>query len=217
MRAADRASDQRWVEAGRYLLAALLALVPLALVPEIFALFVVPKQALLLAGAASLLVVLSRIDRPWPFDRGMTAAVAAVVAVDVAAFIFAYDRTGAILGLYNWRLGIATHLALLVLFVASAWLIRTVDELQSVLVRAAPVIPIVLIYAIAQRADLDPIDIGSTDTSENVLSTIGARNELGAFALLALPYAWAVGRWVGVRWPASKAGVAGSRWGAGTG
>jgi hypothetical protein len=177
-----------------------LLLLPLALVPGLLSIFAIPKQSVLIALAAVLLFALARLERGWPLERPVTWAFFACLAVDFAAFALSFDPLGAMLGPYNFRLGLATHLALAVLFVAAATLVRSTPDVEWLLVRGAPALAVVLAYAVFQRAGLDPVDY-ATDTRSNVVSTLGNRNDMAAFALLALIFAWPLMRSAGRHWP----------------
>ncbi len=186
------------------MLAAVVAGLPLVMVPELISIFAVPKQAVLLILAGGLLVVLAAEGVRLPGSRWFRVSLACLAVAEVVAFAFADDQREAILGAYNTQMGLVTHISFLVIFVAAMTLIRSEAELVGLLKWGCIPAAVVMLYAISQRAGVDPVDFAAS-TVDLVPATLGNRNEVAAFGMLAIAFipgwqAWAAAQKVAPRW-----------------
>lgn len=165
--------------------------------PEVFA---APKTVLAAALAA---VLLGLLVLRW-VTTGATirpplvgVAVVAFVAWNLLAAGFAIDRWHAVVGEQLQYQGLAATLAYVVFFVGAMTTIRDESRQTSLLVAVAIAGAVVAIYALVQRAGLDPI--WSRLPDDRVFSTLGHPTALAAYLAVALPFAAALA--IGRRWP----------------
>ena len=159
-------------------------LIPVAMLPQTFDPFLLPKQLALLSLAALLLVQITRTGFSLPHSRTATWALAAVEIAEVLAFAGASDRLGAILGNFGYRLGITTHVALGVVFLFTMSNVRDERDVLWLLRFGLVSAGLVTAYGLLQFAGGDPFDW--TAKSSAVFSTIGNPNDLAGYAVLSV-------------------------------
>lgn len=165
--------------------------------------FTLPKQASLLVAAALVLVGLAMEGRLLPRQRVLRFALLAWVAMLGISWATGIDPLGSVLGYYQYRQGLLTQLAYVVLFAgalqAARWL-----PMRTVLSAGAAGIAGVTSYTALQATGNDPFTWW-IDTHARAFGTIGNANELAAYAVMALALAGiAVER--GGRWGVLAAG-----------
>ncbi|MFN0094190.1 MAG: O-antigen ligase family protein [Dehalococcoidia bacterium] len=180
----DFSQFRKW---GLWGLAAVVVGLPVFMIPELISIFVVPKQALLFVLAGGLLVVLASDGVRLPRSPWFLASLAALAVFEVVAYLLADDRREAILGAYNTQMGFLTHVAFFVLFIAAMTLIRSEKDLTELLAWGCLPVAVVCLYALSQRAGVDPVDFAAS-TVDLVPSTLGNRNEVAAFGMLGIAF-----------------------------
>jgi O-antigen ligase len=164
--------------------------------PDVFA---APKTALAVAFAGLLIVLLAvrwaatgRAAPRWP--SAILIAAAAFVAWNALAAALAIDRWQALVGERYQHQGLAAIVAYVVFFVAALTTVR--DERRRMVFTVAIAVSCVLvaIYALVQRAELDPIWAGMRN--DRVFSTLGNATSLAAYLVIAFPFvaSLAIGR-----------------------
>jgi O-antigen ligase len=158
--------------------------------------FAFPKTVLTVAMAAVLVVVMGVcwLASPARFAvlrSGLAAALGAFLAWSLLAWWFAVDRLHALVGEQLQFQGLAVTGAYAV-FMVTAWAtVRTPRRRLLFLLAVAIGGTLVALYAVAQRAGLDPI--WPALPRDRVFSTIGQANALAAYLVLTIPLAVALG------------------------
>lgn len=170
----------RWLAPG--LLLVLVAL-PLAFLPALYDDFTLPKQLVLAAAATALaagaLVSGARFLPTSPLVRALLAAVALLLILSTAMGL---DPVGSILGLYQYRQGLLTQAACLVVFLGGAAAFSATRS-WGLLRWGTPALAVATLYSALQLAGLDPLDWW-LDTSARAIATVGNANELAAYAVV---------------------------------
>ena len=158
--------------------------------PDVFA---APKTVLAVAFAGILFALLilrwtasREVFRPSP----LAVAIVAFVAWNVLATGLAIDPWHALVGEQLQYQGLAATLAYAVFFIAGYSTIRDVRRRTVFVVAIAIAGAIVAIYALIQRAGLDPI--WSRLPDDRVFSTLGHPTALAAYLAVAFPFVLAL-------------------------
>jgi O-antigen ligase len=147
--------------------------------------FTLPKQATLLVAAALVLAGLAAgRGSMLPRDRLLRAVVLAWTGWLVVAWALGPDPRGSLLGVYQYRQGLLTHFAYIVLFLGSVWAWRARDR-QWLWAAGGVGLLAAVLYTGVQSLGLDPYGWW-IDTSEQAIGTIGNANELAAFGVVAV-------------------------------
>src|SRR5262249_10289121 len=101
------------------------------------------------------------------------------------AFVLGIDPIGSIFGRYQYRQGLLTQWAYILVFFG-AYEARAWTSMGTLLAGAAAGLTGVGLYAGIQVFGFDPIEWGWVDTSSRAIGTIGNANELAAYAVLGL-------------------------------
>ena len=167
-----------------------------ASVPWIFAtgtddVFYLPKLIALwcLLGVILWLVVFGRIrEEPGRLRLigVVDAPVALFVGLNLCAFAFSADRHQSLFGEQLQHQGLLTTLLYVAFFYAARFLVTDLRRVTGLFAAVAVGAFGVSVYAIAQRAGMDPVWKGYLP-SGRVFSTIGQPNALAAYLVLALP------------------------------
>ncbi len=185
-------------------MAAAFALVPAVFLPQVYDDFTLAKQVTLVAFGALAAVGLAGAGGFAGMPRWLLAAVGAWAAVVLVATAAGLDPRGSVLGYYQYRQGLLTQVAYLVLLCGGWWLAATG---RLAVFRAAAIgLGAALAYTVVQAAGADPFTWW-IDTSDRAIGTIGNANELSAFAVVSMGIvAFAPpGRrlwWAALTWPA---------------
>lgn len=160
--------------------------------------FTLLKQSSLLVAASLIIAGLAIEGRALPQNKIVRAALGAWALCLTLSFIFGIDPLGSVLGMYQYRQGLLTQSAYVVLFLgarnAAAWM-----PLRAILMGGAAALGGVFAYTLIQATGNDPLDWW-VDTSVRAIGTIGNANELAAYAILALAFC-AAGHRLSWRWP----------------
>lgn len=161
-----------------------LAIVPIAFVPNFYDDFTLIKQAGLVVSAAMIAGGVIVDGAVLPESRALRVAFLAWIVALVISEALAIDRRGSVLGLYQYRQGLATQLCYLLIFLGG---VHFSSRNSSVLLWAFAVIGTlgVTTYTVVQSLGVDPVHWW-IDTSDRAIGTIGNANELAAFAVIAM-------------------------------
>jgi O-antigen ligase len=110
--------------------------------------------------------------------------VAVIVIAELVTLALSQHPLSSVLGSYRYRLGLATHMALLVLLVGTATSVRTEREAAFILRVAGVGIAVVAIYGLLQAWGIDPVDWHVRNPGEAALGTLGNQNDMAGFVLL---------------------------------
>ncbi len=169
--------------------------VPLAFHPAFYDDFTLAKQSALLACTAIIMVGLALRGDILPTPRWLRILLACWLAALALSWLLGIDPRGSVLGVYQYREGLATQLCYLALLLGAMAIGR--DGHRAVAFAAGAVgLGGVLLYTAIQTLGLDPISWW-IDTSDRAIGTIGNANELAAFGVVGLAFCGApvVGRW----------------------
>jgi len=151
---------------------------------------VLPKLAATATFAGAALIVAAvqlvrgRLQLPrWPAPLWVALAVFAVV--NVAAFGAAVDWRWSLLGEYQRYQGLATTLLYVLLFAAAALAVRETRDLRWLLLAVFAAGAGTAIYALVQKADLDPFEEHFRNTGRPS-ATVGQANAFGAYLVAVL-------------------------------
>ena len=168
---------------GVWIVAAALS-VPLFFLPYGFDPFLLPKQlAVLLVVAAMTADAFWSGGRP-PSSRLIRWGLVALLTIELLSFAAAQDRLGAITGNLGYRLGVLSHVTLLLVFAGTASVVRSHDDARWLLRWGFAMFLGVFAYGLVQFAGRDPfkwaLDSGA------VFSSIGNPNDCAGYALLSV-------------------------------
>ena len=160
-----------------------LAIVPVIFVPQLYDDFTLPKQAALLVSAGIIAAGLADNFR-LPRGNALRIALVAWTLMLLVSSVSAVDWRGGMTGVYQYRQGLLTQVAYLVVFLGA---VRAAEDGHGRRVLAFPAIGLagVLAYTAIQALGRDPIEWW-LDTSDRAIGTIGNANELSAYAIVAL-------------------------------
>lgn len=184
--------------------AAAFAAVPAVFVPQVYDDFTLAKQVVLVVCAAVAAVGLTGSGVPAAMPRWILAGMGAWLGMLLLATAFGLDPRGSILGYYQYRQGLLTQLAYVVLLAAGWWLAAT--GRWAVFRTAAAGLAAAFAYTAVQAAGADPL-AWWIDTSDRAIGTIGNANELSALAVISMGVVafapperrlW----WAALTWPA---------------
>lgn len=152
---------------------------------------VLPKLAATAAFAGAALVltavqlVRGRVQIPrWPVAVWLSIAV--FVVVNVAAFADALDWRWSLIGEYQRYQGLATTLLYVLLFAVTAFAVRSTRDLRWLLLAVFAAGVGTSIYALMQKADLDPFDEHFGSTLGRPSATVGQANAFAAYLVAVL-------------------------------
>lgn len=174
-------------DAPAMLCGAAAALVPVAVIPFTFDPFALPKQLVLVICTTLAIMLCGLMRISVPANKVLLILVAAVSFAEIASLLAAPDRFGAITGVSGYRFGVVSHLAILAMFAFSVVSGQTRYGVRIVIISGVCGSLIVLVYALSQQVNLDPIS-WKTAGSERIFSTTGNANDLAALCVLYLGF-----------------------------
>ncbi len=156
-----------------------IALLPVVMAPTFIDAFRLPKQVLLLILCCVALGDVRIVPRPPAFR----IIAAAVIVAELLAFAVSADPLTSMLGGYATRLGIISHLAVLVLLAAAIVSVRSSEAYLQFARFGLGGLAVTGLYAVIQRLGADPF---SWSVPDQVFSTFGNANEFAAFLVLSI-------------------------------
>ncbi|OAI39377.1 hypothetical protein AYO38_07750, partial [bacterium SCGC AG-212-C10] len=179
-------------------LLAALALLPAVFSPSLYDNFTLPKQSVLLVCAAIVLAGLVVEGEVLPRQRIVRLALLGWLGWMGLATLTGLDPRGSLTGVYQYREGLLTQVAVGVLFLGAVQQGRSDVRLRDFLVAGAAGLAFAAAYTALQATGNDPFDWW-IDTSVRAIGSIGNSNELAAYAVIALAFA-ALGPALPGRW-----------------
>lgn len=169
---------------GLSLVALAAVLLPLAIDLNAGLPFTVPKAvSLQILGYMLLMTIVARLvvsgTGAWP-SHLLHFFVLAFLTVSVVATFLAQDRTLAVWGAYDRRLGLSALLPLVVLYAAAAVFVRRGRDAAVVAVAAGVASVVVFAYALVQWMGLDPVRW--SEANFRSFSTLGNPVMMGTYA-----------------------------------
>ncbi len=164
-------------------MAFLLAATPVAFWQPLYDDFTLPKQCVVLTGAAVLLTGLAWSGRWRIPNRIIALSLAAWAVLAVVSTTTGIDPRGSLLGYYQYRQGMVTQLAYVAVF-AGGFALAAAGRV-GVVGTAGAGLAGVLAYTLVQAFGLDPFTWW-IDTSDRAIGTIGNANELAAFGVITM-------------------------------
>ncbi len=161
-----------------------LAVTPVVFDAGLYDNFTLPKQASLLAAAALVLVGLAIEGPVLPRQQVVRFALLAWVATLGVSWAAGIDPFGSILGYYQYRQGLLTQVAYVVLFAGSLQAARWLP-VRALSVASGIGIAGTALYTVVQATGNDPFTWW-IDTHARAFGTIGNANELAAYAVISL-------------------------------
>ena len=161
-----------------------LTLTPAVFAPGLYDGFTLAKQASLLVATALIVGGLAWDGEFLPRHPAVGGLLLAWTALLIVSFITGIDRRGSVLGYYQFRQGLLTQVAYVVLFLGACKLTREMSW-HWLGIGGAGGLAAVTLYTAVQAAGQDPVNWW-VDTSERAIGTVGNANELAAYAVIAL-------------------------------